>query len=204
MSDIERILIEGNLRFHLKITQELENIETKSKLPKYPVLILTCMDSRIDIHRSFQLDPGDAFVLRNAGNLCSQDSLRSILLAIYQYKIKKIIVLGHLDCGMTKINLLELKKNVPHEYFLPLSKVTTELFRETKEFFKPFNDELINIKQQVETLQKLQVHKPEIKIIGMLYDVDTGWIFEYDRIKELTSIDDFREQYENESILVIT
>ena len=195
MSDIERILIEGNLRFHLKITQELENIETKGKLPRYPVLILTCMDPRIDIHRIFQLNPGDVFVLRNAGNLCSRDSLRSILLAIYQYDIKYIIVLGHLDCGMTKVNLLELKKNVPHEFIPHTSKITTDLFIETKDFFKPFIDELINIKQQVETLHILQEHKPEIKILGMLYDVETGWVVEYDKFKELTSTDEFREQY---------
>ena len=196
MSDIERILIEGNLRFHLKITQELENIEPKSKLPRYPVLILTCMDPRIDIHRIFQLDPGDVFVLRNAGNLCTQDSLRSILLAIYQYEIKHIIVLGHLDCGMTKINLLELKKKVPHEHIPYKSEISTDLFLETKEFFKPFIDELINIKVQMETLSKLQVHKPELQILGMLYDIETGWVFEYDRFKDCSSTENFKEQFE--------
>ena len=196
MSDIERILIEGNLRFHLKITQELENIEPKSKLPRYPLLILTCMDPRIDIHRIFQLNPGDVFVLRNAGNLCTQDSLRSILLAIYQYEIKHIIVLGHLDCGMTKINLLELKKKVPHEHIPYKSEISTDLFLETKEFFKPFIDELINIKVQMETLSKLQVHKPELQILGMLYDIETGWVFEYDRFKDCSSTENFKEQFE--------
>jgi len=195
MSDIKRMLNEGNLRFHLKITQELENLETKIKLPRYPVLILTCMDPRIDIHRIFQLDPGDVFVVRNAGNLCSQDSLRSILLAIYQYNIKYIIVLGHVDCGMTKINLLDLKKNVPYEFLPYTSKGSSGLFTETKEFFKPFIDELRNIKQQIETLRRLQLHKPEVKILGMLYDVETGWVFEYDRLKDLVTMENFREHY---------
>lgn len=195
MPDIERMLIEGNLRYHLKITQDLENIETKSKLPKYPVLILTCMDPRIDIHRVFQLDPGDVFVLRNAGNLCSQDSLRSILLAIYQYNIKFIIVLGHLDCGMTKINLLELKKKVPHEFLPYSSKQTLDLFIENRKFFQPFIDELRNVKEQIKILQKIQVHKPEVKILGMLYDVETGWVLEYDRFKELAYIENFRANY---------
>jgi len=195
MSDIERMLIEGNLRFHLKITQDLENIETKSKLPRYPVLILTCMDPRIDIHRIFQLDPGDVFVLRNAGNLCTQDSLRSILLTIYQYNIKFIIILGHLDCGMTKINLLELKQKVPSEFFPYTSKQTLDLFKETRRFFQPFIDELRNVKEQINILQKIQVHKPEVKILGMLYDVETGWVLEYDRFKELAFIENFRTNY---------
>jgi len=195
MSDIERMLIEGNLRFHLKIIQDLENIETKSKLPRYPVLILTCMDPRIDVHRVFQLDPGDVFVLRNAGNLCSQDSLRSILLAIYQYNIKYIIILGHLDCGMTKINLLELKMKVPREFLPYTSKQTLDLFIETRKFFQPFIDELRNVKEQIKILQKTQVHNPEIKILGMLYDVETGWVLEYNSFEEFASIEDFRENY---------
>ncbi len=189
------MLIEGNLRFHLKITQDLENIEINSKLPRYPVLILTCMDPRIDIHRIFQLDPGDVFVLRNAGNLCTHDSLRSILLAIYQYNIKYIVILGHLDCGMTKINLLELKKKVPREFLPYTSKQTLDLFMETRRFFQPFIDELRNVKEQIKILQKIQVHKPEVKITGMLYDVETGWVLEYDRFKELAFIENFRTNY---------
>jgi carbonic anhydrase len=199
MSDIERMLIKGNLRFRLKITQELENIETQSKLPRYPVLILTCMDPRIDIHRIFQLDPGDVFVVRNAGNLINQDSLRSILLAIYQYKINFIIILGHLDCGMTKINLLELKKSVPHDFLPHTTKGGLDIFSETKKFFKPFIDELKNIKRQIDSLSRLQIHKPEVKILGMLYDVETGWVLEYDKFEEFASIDDFRES--NKTIL---
>jgi carbonic anhydrase len=197
MLDIENMLIKGNLRFHLKITQDETNIEPIDKLPRYPILILTCMDPRIDVHRIFQLDPGDVFVLRNAGNLCSQDSLRSILLAIYQYDIKYIIVLGHLDCGMTKINLLELKKRVSYVNIPYKSKNTLDLFTEVKEFFKPFSDELKNIGQQIETLQKLQEQKKDVKILGMLYDVETGWVLEYNRFKGFASTEDFREQYIN-------
>ncbi|MFW9785498.1 MAG: carbonic anhydrase, partial [Candidatus Heimdallarchaeota archaeon] len=66
--DMEKILIEGNLKFKRKILEDLESIEVERKVPRYPVLILTCMDPRIDVHRIFQLKPGDVFVLRNAGN----------------------------------------------------------------------------------------------------------------------------------------
>ncbi len=195
MIDIEKILAEGNLRYYLKITQDLENIETQGKLPKYPVIILTCMDPRIDVHRIFQLEPGDVIVVRNAGNQYSQDSLRSILLAIYQYNIKYIIILGHLDCGMTKTNLLELKRNVPYEFLPRISNKTIDVFKETKEYFKPFNDELINIKQQIEALQRLEIHNPKLKILGMLYDIETGFVLEYSRLKEFASIENFRVHY---------
>jgi hypothetical protein len=45
------------------------------------------------------------------------------------------------------------------------------------------------------TLSKLQVHKPDLKILGMLYDVETGWVLECDKFKELNSTKDFREHY---------
>jgi len=195
IDNIKDIFLNGNYRYRLRILKELEKVEPEEKIPKYPVLILTCMDPRIDVHRIFQLDPGDVFVLRNAGNLCNQDSLRSILLAIYQYNIKYIIILGHLDCGMTKINLLELKQKVPHEFLPYTSKQTLDLFIETRKFFQPFIDELRNVKEQIKILQKIQVHKPEVKILGMLYDVETGWVLEYDRFKELAYIENFRTNY---------
>ena len=136
--DIEKVLINGNLRYQRKISQGLENLEVNDKIPKYPVLILTCFDPRIDVHRIFQLNPGDIFVLRNAGNLYTQDTLRSILLTIYQYNIKYIIILGHLDCYMTKIKLLELKQKIPYEFFSYKSRENSDLFSEVRDFFKPF------------------------------------------------------------------
>lgn len=195
IDNIENVLINGNLRYQWKILQGLENIEVNDKIPKYPVLILTCMDPRIDVHRVFQLNPGDVFILRNAGNLITSDALRSILLAVYQYNIKHIIILGHLDCGMTKIKMLELRKKIPYEFFTPRSKESLDIFSQIKNFFKPFTDELKNIKQQLANIKRLRVHKEDLTITGMLYDVDTGWVFEYEKFQEFDNIENFREQF---------
>jgi carbonic anhydrase len=195
IDNIRDVLINGNNQYRLKILKELEKVGDNERIPKYPVLILTCMDPRIDIHRIFQINPGDVFILRNAGNLSTLDGLRSILLAIYQGNIKHIIVLGHLDCGMTKINLLELKGKVPWVLLPETSNQTLDLFIETRNFFQPFKDEIKNVKQQLETLQMLKVHNPELKILGMLYDVETGWVLEYDKLKDLASVKNLRANY---------
>ena len=196
IDNIENVLINGNLRYQWKILQGLENIEIKGKIPKYPVLILTCIDPRIDVHRIFQLEPGDVFVLRNAGNLYTQDTLRAILFTIYQYDIRYIIILGHLDCAMTKLKMLQLRKKVPYEFFPPRSRETLDLFSQVKDFFKPFMDELRNIKQQVEFFKRLHVHRQELTITGMLYDVETGWVFEYERFKKFENVENFRKQFD--------
>jgi len=197
IEEIEKLLIEGNLEFQWKIIQGIESIQLEDKIPRYPVLILTCMDSRIDIHRIFQLKPGDVFVLRNAGNIYTQDMLRSILLTIIEYNIKYIIILGHLDCGMTKIKLIELAKKIPHSFLSSIYDPNLDVFSEVGKFFKPFNDELRNIKEQVDTLEKIKNFFPMIKVTGMLYDVDSGWIFEYEKFKKFAFIENFKKQYQS-------
>ncbi|MHA1473043.1 MAG: carbonic anhydrase, partial [Promethearchaeota archaeon] len=66
IKQIEKKLLEGNMTFQWKLSQDIEKINLEGKIPKYPALILTCMDSRIDVHRIFQLNLGDVFILRNA------------------------------------------------------------------------------------------------------------------------------------------
>ena len=105
LEDINQIFVEGNKQYQWKILQEDESNQIDGKIPRYPVLILTCMDPRIDVYRIFQLKPGDAFVLRNAGNIYTEDVLRSVLVAIHKYNIQFIVVLGHLDCGMKKLHV---------------------------------------------------------------------------------------------------
>jgi len=195
IEEIEKLLIEGNLGFQWKIVQGIESIQLGDKVPRYPVLILTCMDSRIDIHRIFQLRPGDVFILRNAGNIYTQDMLRSILITIFKYEIKYIIILGHLDCGMTKINPVELRKKLPSEFLSRLSSNYSELFSELINFFKPFDNEVQNVLDQIKTLEIIKDFYPEIEITGMLYDVKTGLVFEYEKFKDYRSIEDFRKTY---------
>ena len=196
LDDIKDILIEGNLKSKNNLIQEFEKAQTKDSFPKYPVLILTCMDPRINIHHIFQLNPGDVFILRNAGNIFTLDMMRSIILAIFNYKIKYIIILGHLDCGMKKINLKELRMKLPSEFLSQFTKYNVDLLSELKSFFRPFSNEIKNILKQIKSLQKIQDLFPEIEITGMLYDTKTGWVFNDEEFKDLIFLDSFSKTYE--------
>jgi carbonic anhydrase len=68
-------------------------------------LFITCSDSRINPNLLTQTDPGELFILRNAGNIlppasanCSAEEA-TIEYAIVQLKIKDVIVCGHSLCG---------------------------------------------------------------------------------------------------------
>ncbi|MFX1553898.1 MAG: carbonic anhydrase [Promethearchaeota archaeon] len=178
-------MIEGNYQFQNELIHKPEIYSFEKKIPKYPILFLTCMDPRLDVHQIFQLNPGDVFILRNAGNTFTLDMMRSILITILKYKIKFIIILGHSDCGMTKINLKELREKLPNEFLNNLSTKYPELILELKNFFKPFDNEIRNIINQINNLQKIKVFFPDIEITGMLYDTQTGWIFKLKDFRDL-------------------
>jgi carbonic anhydrase len=68
-------------------------------------LFITCSDSRILPHMLTQTEPGELFVLRNAGNLvppataalCGEAA--TIEYAVQALKVEDVIVCGHSHCG---------------------------------------------------------------------------------------------------------
>lgn len=195
--DIEQSLVEGNKQYQWKIIQEEESNQIDGKIPIYPVLILTCMDPRIDVYRIFQLKPGDAFVLRNAGNVYTEDVLRSALVAIHKYNIQYIVVLGHLDCGMKKLRLHDLTNKLTDSAIKKIGKSGTNFYLELLKFFKAFTDEIKNIENQVHKFRNAREIPTDIKIIGMLYDPNTGWVFRNEELKLYSNYEDFAKGYRN-------
>ncbi|MFX0023987.1 MAG: carbonic anhydrase [Candidatus Hermodarchaeota archaeon] len=185
MNEIENLLIEGNYKFQRKIAENPDLISFENSTSKYPILFLTCMDPRIDIHQIFNLNPGDVFILRNAGNIYTLDMMRSILITIHKYKIKYIIVLGHYDCRMTKINMNEFRQNLPNDFLRRLSINYSSLLSKLFDFFKPFDNEIRNVINQINNLQEIKALYPYIEIIGMIYDVRNGWIFTQEEFRDL-------------------
>jgi carbonic anhydrase len=83
-------------------------------------LFITCSDSRIVPHLLTQTEPGELFVLRNAGNLVPPDSAENcgeaatIEYAIQVLKVQDIVVCGHSHCGaITGVLRPELIEGLP-------------------------------------------------------------------------------------------
>ncbi len=195
IEDIEQYLVEGNKHYQWKIIQEEESNQIDYKIPRYPVLILTCMDPRIDVYRIFQLKPGDVFVLRNAGNVYTEDILRSVLIAIHKYNIQYIAVLGHLDCGMKKIDLHNLMIKLTDYSIKKIGRSGLNIFLEMQKFFKTFTDEIKNIENQVQKFRNAREIPNDIKITGMLYDPNTGWVFSDEELRRYSNYENFIKDY---------
>src|SRR5919202_5925411 len=68
-------------------------------------LFITCSDSRINPNLITQTEPGDLFILRNAGNIippygaANGGEGATIEYAVAVLKIRNIVVCGHSRCG---------------------------------------------------------------------------------------------------------
>lgn len=95
-------LVAGNERFVAGTAAERDFLHqvTATADGQHPlVVVLGCIDSRVPVEVVFDLDIGDAFVVRTAGNVVDGDVLGSLEFATKVAGAKAIVVLGHTKCG---------------------------------------------------------------------------------------------------------
>jgi carbonic anhydrase len=71
-----------------------------SRQPRRRIVVVTCMDARIDPLAVLGLELGDANVLRNAGGIVTDDVLRSLAVSQAVLGTREAIVIGHTECGL--------------------------------------------------------------------------------------------------------
>lgn len=100
-------LIEGVERFQKGVFGAKEALFQELEKGQSPgVLFITCSDSRIDPNLLTLTDPGDLFVIRNAGNLIppsggpvATGEMATVEYAVMALKVRDIIICGHSKCG---------------------------------------------------------------------------------------------------------
>lgn len=101
-----RKLLHGVRHFHQRIFPIWRpRFEQLASGQSPSTLLITCSDSRIVPHLLTQTEPGELFVLRNAGNLVPPWSAEhtgeaaTIEYAVEVLKVSDIVVCGHSHCG---------------------------------------------------------------------------------------------------------
>ena len=106
-----RKLIKGIVEVHQKRRDSVKTTFAKLALGQKPdALFIACSDSRVAVNVFASTDPGDLFVVRNAGNLVTplitsssdESEVAAIEFALNSLGVKHIIVCGHSDCGAMK------------------------------------------------------------------------------------------------------
>jgi len=188
------ILKEGNERFvnNIKAHRNLLEQVNETSSGQFPfAAVLSCIDSRTSAELIFDQGLGDILSIRIAGNILNDDILGSMELACEIAGSKLIVVLGHTKCGAIQgaCNNIE----IGHISTL-LKKIKPAIDKETltrngrdgsnQEFVQ--NVATINVHLTVQKIREQSTllaemeQKKRIKILGGLYDLDTGIVTFFD------------------------
>lgn len=192
-------LIQGIHKFQNEVfDSQVELFKRLEKGQAPQVLFITCSDSRINPNLITQTDPGDLFIIRNAGNIIptyghatSSGETATIEFALDGLGVKDIIVCGHSHCGAMK-GLLKpsIVENLPAmKNWLTNAETTKRIVFDHYKHLE--GDELLmatieeNVLMQLEHLKThpsvaTRLAKKEIRLHGWVYKFETGIIFKYD------------------------
>lgn len=191
-----QFLKEGNLRFqnNLKANRNLLEQVNDTSEGQFPfATILSCIDSRVSAELVFDQGLGDIFSVRIAGNFVNEDILGSMEFACKLAGTKLIVVLGHTSCGAVKGacdhaemgNLTKLIEKITPAVNA-VKEPSEESMRTSKnlEFVDTVSEKNVHL-----TIDRIHAESPildemekngEIKIIGAMYDVNTGAVTFYE------------------------
>jgi len=139
--------------------------------PKRKLLVIACMDARINIQTALGLNYGDAHILRNAGGTVTNDVLRSAIVSTNVLGTREIMVINHTGCGMMGCTDAGLREQLNGQYG-PAEQAPDD--------FCAFSDLDDHVKDQVTKLTEHRWIPSETIIRGFTYDVQTGRLHEVD------------------------
>ena len=99
----------------LENARSYANTFDKGDLPMPParhVVIVACMDARLNPYGIFGLKEGDAHVFRNAGGVVTDDVVRSLAISQRLLGTTEVILVHHADCGMRTFTDDDFRKAV--------------------------------------------------------------------------------------------
>jgi carbonic anhydrase len=187
---IERLL-KGNGRFVEGVgvhphQDEETRFKTSHEGQKPMVSILSCSDSRVPLEAIFDVGIGDLFVVRVAGNIADRSEIGSLEYGVGHLGTPLLMVIGHTKCGaVTAVvkgdkvggNIVSLIDNIA-----PAVQYIRSQFKDASEDELIFNSIKANVWQSVEDILRYSreirelVKEGKIKVIGVLYDIESGEI----------------------------
>jgi carbonic anhydrase len=193
-----RKLVKGLHRFHSGVFDSKRKLFDRLARRQTPeCLFIACSDSRINPNLFTQTEPGDLFILRNAGNIVPTFGVNNggeaatIEFAVAGLGVKDIIVCGHSHCG-AMYGLLDPAKfaNMPVvAQFMVHAESTRRIMKENYPALK--GDALFdatiqeNVLIQLEHLEThpavaVRLARGDLKLHGWVYQIETGGVFAFD------------------------
>ena len=196
---MEKILagVERFRRLEYPKNQELfEHLARKQQKPI--ALFITCADSRVHPNLITMTDPGDLFLIRNAGNIVPPHGspiggeAATVEYSLEVLGIRNIIVCGHSQCGAMKAMLED-----PHLNDLPAAKAWFQHAEATKRIVRAKYADLSPEERLVAATEEnvlvqmnnLSTHPSvaahlsagELRVFGWYYDIGSGRVLQFDQ-----------------------
>jgi len=193
-------LVKGFLKFRTEVFGEKKALFTRLSENQTPrALFITCSDSRVDPTLLTQTDPGELFILRNAGNMVPPygsmqgGSTATIEYAMAVLKVPHIIVCGHTDCAVMKalLNPEDVSDLPAVREWVGQAETTRRLMRDHYTDLKG-SERLIkttqeNVRSQLDHLRThpsvaLRLRQNKVDMHGWVYSISTGdiWVYDFD------------------------
>jgi carbonic anhydrase len=137
----------------------------KGELPMPParkLAVVACMDARLIPTRVLGLNEGDAHVIRNAGGVVTDDTIRSLAISQHKLGTEEIVLIHHTDCGMLTFTDDEFRQSLEDE-----TGVKPTWAPET------FRDVDADVRQSIQRI-KTSPFIPNKNVRGFVYEVETG------------------------------
>ncbi|KAF7310571.1 Carbonic anhydrase [Mycena chlorophos] len=161
MSSVVQEILAANEQYALKFTAPIA--------PRIDLLVVTCMDPRIQPYEQFGLKFGECGIVRNGGG-STENALPSILIA-QKFGGHHIAVVHHTDCGMLRVTKKLIRDTVEETNGPVAAKTVDELD------FHEFTEGLeASVKRDVQFLANHPAIRKNTQITGWIYDVQTGKI----------------------------
>ena len=183
-ADALKLLLEGNQRFvNDKLEHPNQSVARRAEVAKgqHPfAAVLACSDSRTSPEIIFDRGLGDIFVARVAGNVADQVVIESLDYSVKHLGVRVVMILGHNRCGAVTAAV------AGHEDEGDVGPMLSELRPAVEASKRMSGDRVENaVRENVKLVMKklatseelsAMVKSSELKIVGGVYDLDTGKI----------------------------
>lgn len=147
------------------------------KNPKKQFAIFTCMDTRLVdfLEPAMGIKRGDAKVIKNAGNTIIDPNggvVRSLVAAIYSLGVEEIFVIGHLDCGMASVDIVELKQRMIERGVDPQAIDT--VVPDLAQWFGAFSCPEENVARVVSIIREHPLIPRDVPVHGLIFCPNDG------------------------------
>ena len=126
------------------------------------VLMLTCMDSRLDVFALFGLKMGDVHVLRNAGGVVTDDVIRSLTISQRKLGTRDIVLMQHSGCGLGMFTDDDFSEELAREVGMRPSWRT-----------HAFRDPAVSLRRDLAQLRHDPFLHPETRVRGFVLDIES-------------------------------